>query len=92
MDHTAVNAAIVEYLGLWWSPEREQALEADLGSEGAAAILTMYRFAVDQTDLWLGQPTEVAYPEVQRRLRREYPFLTAEAVQRLANMAAFTWK
>lgn len=92
MDDAAANAAIVEHLGLWWSPEREQALVASLGPEGAATIQTMYRFALDQTDLWMREPTEVAYLEVRRRLSREFPFLSPEAVQRLANMAAYAWK
>ena len=91
MDYTVLNAAIVEHLGLWWTPEREAAIKHGIGSDGLAAIRAMYDLAADE-DLWLHRSQEEAYELPQRRIEKKYPFLAPEAVRRLANMAAYAWK
>lgn len=91
MNRTELNVAILEHRGLWWTPESEAALEQRVGSQGLAAIRAMYDLAADEV-LWRREPGSKAYDLAQRRLEGEYPFVTPDAIRRLANMAAYTWK
>ncbi len=91
MDYTALNAAIVEHLGLWWTPEWEAAVERSVGPHGLATIRAMYDLTAEE-ELWRRGPDSVAYQDAQRRLEEQYPFLSPESVRRLANMVAYAWK
>jgi len=87
----AINAAIERHLGLWWTPEKEAAVAADVGSAGLALVKEIAAWA-EAPEFWQYADQDGAYRDTQARLRERYPFLSPAAVQRLANRAAYGWK
>lgn len=86
-----ISKAIEDHYALWWTAEMEQAILADVGTEGLAQVKEISSFA-NAPEHWVYEPHDRAYSNVQSLLHEKYPFLSAAAVQRIATSAAYGWK
>ena len=91
--HEAINRAVETHYGtLGWTEQAREAARAEVGDEAVARIGEMSSFANDP-EHWVHAPSHMgAYNDVQRLLRERYPFLSPDAVQRIATSAAYGWK
>jgi hypothetical protein len=91
LPHDLINHAIEHHLSLWFTPESEAAITAEVGAEGLALIKEISDFA-NTPAFWMEGTNMQCYYAVQSKLATRYPFLTSAAITRIATSAAWGWK
>ncbi|MDO6390908.1 hypothetical protein Q4E40_12275 [Pontibacter sp. BT731] len=90
-DESRINEAISAHLKTWWTAETKQEIELQYGQGILHGIISIYDFA-SQSEFWLTLELNTAYNLAVERLKKQYPFLPDDAVRKIANMAAYSWK
>ena len=89
----SVNRAIEAHYGtLGLTAEAAEAIRDRAGPDALEKVREISSFA-NTPEHWIyAESHDRAYRDVQRLLRERFPFLSADALQRVATSAAYGWK
>ena len=92
VEPSAVNRAVEDHLGLWWSKGTERSILHAFGPDVLTEVRRLYDFAVSQPVEMPGASAEQRRAQLQDCLERSFPFLSEISVRRLVNCFAYAWK
>ncbi|EHQ29102.1 hypothetical protein [Mucilaginibacter paludis] len=92
MDKDNINSAISNHLLLlWWTDEIRTTVEAEHGQDTLSEINEICSFASEGLE-WATDDDILAHEKTRVRLKTRYPFLSKDAILKIANMSAYFWK
>jgi hypothetical protein len=86
-----IDQAIKNHLKLWWTDESKQAIKLKYGEWVLKQVISISKFA-ENKEYWLSASLTEGYSLTVDKVKNRYPFLSDEAVKKVANMAAYSWK
>jgi hypothetical protein len=86
-----LSAAIAQHRGALWNTDTEAKIRAMVGPEGLARIREIDDYA-NRPERWITGVHHENYAAVKVELAARWPFLSPEAIERVATRAAIGWR
>lgn len=86
-----LSAAIAQHLGTLWDADTEAKIRSLVGPEGLARIREIDAYA-NRPERWITGIHNENYAAVKVELAARWPFLSPQAIERLATRAAIGWR